>query len=173
MFAKLRTSLGLSVMVVLFGSIAAGSTPKVVDLKDAAGRTLGKATLTSLARGVQMKIEVQKLTPGPHAIHIHEKGACVGPKFDSAGGHFAPNSKVHGFDSADGHHAGDLPNLVVLKDGTASAEFINTAVTLGEGSNSLLRDGGTSIVIHENADDHKSQPAGNAGARIVCGVISK
>ncbi len=162
-------------IAILFSSLALAAAPAAkpvtVQLKDSAGGTVGSATLTPLAKGVKLAVNVTKLPPGEKAIHFHEKGSCVGPKFDSAGGHYAGTGKAHGFDHADGYHAGDMPNITVRADGTATVEIVNTAVSLTGGSAPLLKDGGTALVIHEKADDYKSQPAGNAGARLACAEI--
>lgn len=152
-------------------SPASAQSPLDIPLKNAVGETVGSAKILPLAKGVRISIEARGLTPGEHAIHFHEKGSCKGPKFESAGGHFAPLKNAHGFDHKDGHHAGDMPNLVVLADGTVKTELINTAVTLGKGVNSLVKKEGTALVIHSGADDYKSQPAGNAGDRFACGEI--
>ncbi len=145
--------------------------PVQVTLKDAKNETVGTATITPMAKGVKIALDVTKLPPGDHAVHIHEKGDCAGPKFDSAGGHFAPTNKGHGFDSNEGPHAGDMANFHVGADGTAKVEIVNTAVTLVAGPTSIMKTGGTALVVHEKADDYKSQPAGNAGGRIACGAI--
>ena len=118
-----------------------------------------------------MNVEISKLPPGEHAFHFHETGTCTAPKFESAGGHFAPGTKGHGFDAAEGYHAGDMANIIVGADGKVKVEFINANVTLDKGPNSLMKTGGTALVIHEKADDYKSQPAGNAGGRLACGEI--
>ena len=110
------------------------------------------------------------LPAGEHAFHIHAVGKCE-PPFTTAGGHFNPGNKKHGLHSAEGHHAGDMPNLVIPASGSTTVEVLNAAVTLEKGKpNSLIREGGTSIVVHEGKDDYKSDPAGDAGGRAACGV---
>jgi Cu-Zn family superoxide dismutase len=147
------------------------AAPTTVTFKNAAGEPVGTATLTAAGKGVKINLDLTKVAPGEHAIHFHETGSCVGPKFDSAGGHFNPTTKVHGFDEPGGHHAGDMKNLTVPADGKLKIEMVNNDVSLAKGANSLLKAGGTALVIHEKGDDYKSQPAGNAGARIACGEI--
>lgn len=150
---------------------AAVVSPVTVTLKNTNNKTVGTATLTQLKNGVKIQLNVKGLAAGEHALHFHETGSCLGPKFDSAGGHFAPLKNKHGFDEEGGPHAGDMANLIVGKDGLGHLETVNTAVTLNAGENSLLKESGAALVIHEKADDHKSQPAGNAGPRVVCGEI--
>ena len=120
-------------------------------------------------------MKVSNLTPGDHGIHIHNVGKCDGPDFKTAGGHFNPTSAHHGIHNAQDPkpHLGDLANLTVKPDGRASASFILSGVTLSDGANSLFHDGGTAIVIHAKADDLMSDPSGNSGDRIACGVIEK
>ncbi|HMN69176.1 MAG TPA: superoxide dismutase family protein [Bdellovibrionales bacterium] len=160
----------LALTLLTFTAHAALSDAKA-QLKNAKGQTLGSATLTAMKKGVRLIVEAEKLPPGELAIHFHENGKCEGPKFESAGSHFAGAAKSHGFDSDGGPHAGDMPNLIVPATGKVRAELINTAVTMGKESNSLFKAGGTSLVIHAKADDYKSQPSGNAGDRLLCGVI--
>jgi Cu-Zn family superoxide dismutase len=112
------------------------------------------------------------ISAGPHAFHIHTTGTCE-PPFTSAGGHFNPTTMMHGMLNPTGMHAGDMPNVQVPADGSVTFDVLNPAVTLKPGINSLFKDGGTAIVVHGGADDYKSDPAGNAGARIACGVIAR
>jgi Cu-Zn family superoxide dismutase len=138
------------------------------------GQKVGEAKLTQTADGVKIDLTVENLPPGVHAFHIHDKGVCTGPDFMSAGGHFNPFGKHHGLKNPQGPHAGDLPSLTVGPDGRATVSAVAKLVTLKEGEkNSLMQPGGTSLVIHEKADDDMTDPAGNAGARIACGAIIK
>lgn len=142
-----------------------------VTLKNTEDVTIGNATLTEKGDGVEIKVEAHNLSPGLHGFHIHENGICEPPDFESAGGHFNPTDKEHGFKNKLGPHAGDLKNLKVEEDGTVNQTFFNDRVTLKQGEpNSLLQ--GTSLIIHQDKDDYISQPSGNSGDRIACGVIS-
>lgn len=143
------------------------------DLKDAKGADVGTATFFQSPHGVKMVVKVAGLPPGAHGLHFHENGKCDAPDFKTAGGHLNPDKKQHGLHNPNGPHAGDLPNLIVSAGGTGVGQFTTDRVTLSEGPNSLLKDGGVAVVIHATIDDQKSDPAGNAGARIACGVITK
>lgn len=146
----------------------------IVPLINQEGVSVGTATLQEEEAGVEIFVEANHLLPGAHGFHIHEKGVCETPSFESAGGHFNPTNKKHGFNNPDGPHAGDMENLEVQADGTVEQQIVNDRVTLKKGvSNSLLSEEGTSIMIHSDPDDYISQPAGNSGERIVCGVISE
>ncbi|QUW21458.1 superoxide dismutase family protein [Sporosarcina sp. Marseille-Q4063] len=143
-----------------------------VDLIDAKDTSVGTAELSEEDNGVLVKVKAENLPEGPHGFHFHEAGKCESPDFESAGGHFNPTEAEHGLENDKGPHAGDLPNLEVGKDGKVEEEFVAELVTLKKGeANSLLQDGGTALVIHAEADDGTSQPSGDAGDRIVCGVI--
>ena len=142
-----------------------------VRLSPADGRSVGTALFQQNA-GVLIRFRLSGLPPGPHGTHVHAVGRCDPPGFTTAGGHLNPDQKKHGRRSPDGWHLGDIANLMVGPDGTADTTVIIPNATLSPGPRSLLGpDGVTALVIHERADDDMSDPAGNAGARIACGVI--
>ena len=139
-------------------------------LKDQKGADVGTVDLTQTPAGVMLRLSLKGVPAGERAFHIHAVGKCEAP-FTTAGGHFNPGGQKHGLLVGPGH-AGDMPNLHVPSDGVLVVEILNAAVTLEKGKpNSLIRDGGTAIVIHAGKDDYKSDPAGNAGDRIACGII--
>lgn len=147
-------------------------SPLEVRLYNADKDAVGTANFKEAPDQVVVNIKVEGLEPGMHGVHIHEYPKCEGPDFQSAGNHFNPEGNEHGLMHPDGSHLGDMPNLNIESDGTADIEMELPGATLMDGNTSLLRQDGTSIVIHEKQDDGVSQPGGNAGERIVCGVIS-
>ena len=162
---------------ILFLSIHAANaiaqTQARADLKDGAGKSVGSASLRETSSGVLISVNVNGLTEGLHAVHVHAVGKCEGPAFTSAGGHFNPLSKNHGLKNPAGPHAGDLPDMYVNKDGTGRYEARMESMTLDAGQTSVFDADGSAIVVHATADDNVTDPAGNSGDRIACGVITR
>jgi Cu-Zn family superoxide dismutase len=159
---------------VLAASAQNESKNKTVKLQDSQGKDVGTATIMDKGWGVEVKLDLKGLPPGDHAVHFHQNAKCDPPDFKSAGAHFNPTDKQHGFDNPQGHHAGDMMNFTVKNNGTAKVAVKDTSVKLGMGSdpNSLYANGGTSIIVHAKADDYKTDPSGNSGDRIACGVVA-
>jgi len=143
------------------------------DIINSVGTVLGTAKFFRSGGGIRIDLDVVQQVPGLHAIHIDSAGKCEGPDFTSAGPHFNPFAKKHGTENPAGPDAGDLPNFLADLDGHAKVSLAAPLVTLDDGPNSLFHPGGTAIVIDENPDDNKTDPDGNSGARIACGVIRK
>lgn len=149
-------------------------TSVTTELKDAQSRVVGYATLTMIESGaVRIQVNVSGLATGVgnHGIHIHAIGSCT-PDFKAAGGHFNPAGAKHGLENPQGPHAGDLPNIVFNTSGSASYEAVTDRVTLGPGDRSIFDADGTALIIHAGPDDQKTDPTGNSGDRIACGVIA-
>jgi Cu-Zn family superoxide dismutase len=165
-----RVLLAATAILIVSTAAAAAETARAM-LKNAEGADVGRVELTQVTDGVLLRVALRGLPPGDHAFHIHAVGKCE-PPFNSAGGHFNPGNRKHGMMAADGHHAGDMPNLVVPASGEVKLEVVNTAITLEKGKpNSVLKPDGTAFVIHAVPDDYKTDPTGNAGGRIACGII--
>jgi Cu-Zn family superoxide dismutase len=157
--------------LLALAAVSATAQDATATLKNAEGNDVGMASLTQTPAGVLIRLTVKRLPPGERAFHIHGVGKCE-PPFTSAGPHFNPGGKKHGLKAAEGHHAGDLPNLHVPAGGELTVEVLNADVTLEKGKpNSLLGGQGTALVIHAGKDDYKSDPAGDAGGRIACGPV--
>ena len=168
----------VAVMVLLLAGCASLTAEKEplsagAALKDKDGKDVGAVTLIETSEGVRIAVTGYRLPPGAHGLHIHAVGQCVPPEFTSAGGHFNPGGKQHGKLNPAGPHAGDLPNLVVAASGEGGLDVTTKAVTLGPGPTSLWSGTGTAIVVHASPDDEKTDPTGNSGARIACGVVAK
>ena len=140
-------------------------------LKDAAGSEVGKATLLATPSGTLLTLELTAAPPGAHGFHIHTTGKCEPPDFASAGGHFNPDETKHGLLNPEGPHAGDMPNIHVPENGKLTVEVLNPLVTLSKES-ALLDEDGSALVLHADPDDYMTDPAGHAGGRIACGVIT-
>ena len=148
----------------------AAATPKqaVAMIQTADGQPAGSATATETPDGLTIALDVTGIAPGEHGVHVHTTGSCEPPKFESAGGHWNPTEKHHGLDNPQGHHAGDMPNLTVAADGTGKLDYTLAGATLA----GLLDADGSAFVIHAKSDNQKSDPSGNSGDRIACGVFS-
>lgn len=157
--------------LLAFAAAPAAAQSAKATLKTADGKDAGTVEATQTPAGVLLRLAVKGLPQGEHAFHVHAVGKCEG-KFDSAGGHFNPGNKKHGIMVAEGHHAGDMPNLHIPANGEATVEVVNTMITLDKGrTNSVLDDDGSAVIIHAGKDDYKSDPTGDAGGRIACGVL--
>ncbi len=155
------------------GTIGVSAQMKHVDLKDTKGNSVGMAMISpARGGGVSVDLTLKGLPPGDHAVHLHSVAKCE-PPFTSAGTHFNPTKKKHGLLNPDGPHAGDMPNFKVAANGTVQTTITNKNVTMGSEANSIYAGGGTALVIHEKADDMKTDPSGNAGEPIACGAITK
>ena len=150
------------------GTPVAGSAHAVAMLHDARGADVGRATATDVAGGVRFTIDARALPPGTHGAHVHTVGRCDGPDFASAGPHWNPTGAKHGALNPRGPHAGDLPNLIVGADGRGTIGVVVPGASMA----ALLDADGAAMVVHAGADDLSTDPGGNSGARIACGVFT-
>jgi Cu-Zn family superoxide dismutase len=164
---------GLALLVLAGGAAAQQPETARAVLRDSGGRQVGSATLTQTPHGVLLRAELTGVPPGVHGLHVHAVGKCEGPAFTSAGGHFNPHRRQHGLLNAAGPHAGDAPNAHVGSGGAATVEVLFSQASLSQGEGALLDADGAAVVVHAGADDYATDPAGNAGARIACGVIER
>jgi Cu-Zn family superoxide dismutase len=166
-------------LAMLTAGLCACATPQpamsgaAAVIADASGRMVARATVRQTAAGLSVHVEAAGLQPGTYGVHLHAVGRCEPPAFASAGAHWNPTGRQHGRDNPSGPHLGDLPNLVVAGDGRGAADFVVAGATLaGGGPNALLDSDGAALVVHAQADDYRTDPSGNSGARIGCGVLT-
>jgi|SRR5690625_2556003 len=160
-------------IVCLVGCFADEKQIYEIDIHDGSGDKIGDATFKEVSDGVNIHVKVEGLSKGFHGIHIHEQPKCEGPDFISAGDHLNPDDKKHGLMHPKGSHLGDLPNIEVDDKGKVDVELLLPKATLKEGRYSLLQKDGTALIIHSEQDDGLSQPSGESGERIACGVLKK
>ena len=169
-FFLLLTSLHACARAQTSGGTAASATATV---RDSAGTSLGVLRLESAGSGVRLSGQLTGLAAGAHGIHFHTVGRCDSPGFTSAGDHFNPRSTKHGLVNPEGPHAGDMPAVAADASGRAVVDHTTALVTLGGGATTVFDADGTAIVIHASSDDQRTDPSGNSGARIACGVVQR
>ena len=162
---------GLTAILLAAATLPSQAQTAKAALQTAEGKDAGSVTLTQTPSGVLLALTVKGLPAGEHAFHVHAVGKCE-PPFTSAGGHFNPGNKKHGMMAPDGAHAGDMPNLHIPASGELAVEVLNSAITLEKDKpNSVFDADGSAVVIHAGKDDYKTDPTGDAGGRIACGVV--
>jgi len=170
-FQRLLGSCALAALLSTVAALPAAAQSASAPLKNAEGKEVGSVNLTQTPQGVLINVSVKGMPPGEHAFHVHAVGKCE-PPFTSAGGHFNPTNHKHGMMAPDGQHAGDMPNLHIPQSGDLVVEVLNPNITLEKGKpNSVYDADGSAVIIHAGKDDYKTDPTGDAGGRIACGVI--
>ena len=169
---RLTIAGALLACVSLLAGPAQAQPKATAEIKDATGKVLGEALLAQRDGTVEIDVTLTGLPKGTYAFHIHDAGRCD-PPFESAGEHFNPEGKQHGKDNPRGPHAGDMPNIEVPDSGRVKMQLVVKGVSLDGGPRALLDGDGATLVVHEDPDDHKTDPSGNAGKRLACGVIHR
>ena len=141
-------------------------------LQNAAGQTVGTATATQSGDSIRVRIEASAVPQGAHGAHVHMTGQCAAPGFESAGGHWNPTNQQHGKDNPAGMHKGDMPNILIGTNGGGTLEYTIAGARVAGSAGAMLDADGAAIVIHAGPDDYRSDPSGNSGARIACGVFA-
>ncbi|QAY79727.1 superoxide dismutase family protein [Sphingosinicella sp. BN140058] len=155
-------------------AVSAGSAATrtaAAELRNASGAGVARASVEELEDSVRVRVEASGLPQGAYGVHVHTTGACDAPAFTTAGPHWNPTGQQHGKDNPQGMHKGDLPNLLVGADGTGSFEYTIAGASLSGGPNPMLDADGAAVVVHQSADDYRTDPSGNSGNRIACGVL--
>ena len=172
MNARLGVIVGLAGLTACVGAGAPGGADGAgATLADAGGTTRAVATLRQQGRGVLVRIDARAMAPGAYGAHVHTTGRCDAPDFASAGPHWNPTGQQHGRENPQGAHLGDLPNLVVGANGRGSVEFTIPGAGLSAGAPAMLDADGAAVIVHAAADDMRTDPSGNSGARVACGVV--
>lgn len=148
-------------------------TTAMATVRNGDGTSLGVVRLEAVVGGVRLTGQLTGLAPGAHGIHLHAVGRCDPPGFTSAGDHFNPRNAKHGLLNPDGPHAGDMPSIAADANGRATVDHISALVTLGRGATTVFDADGTAIVVHASSDDQRTDPSGNSGSRVACGVVER
>jgi Cu-Zn family superoxide dismutase len=172
----MRATLAIAATAALAGCAAQtvevrSASAAEAEVRDVAGRVVARSRVAQIGNGVRIRVEAAGLAAGTYGAHVHAVGRCESPAFESAGPHWNPTGTAHGRDNPQGQHLGDLPNLVVGTDGRGSIEFSIPAATFSRGRAAMLDVDGAAIVIHARPDDYRTDPSGNSGTRIACGVF--
>lgn len=163
--------LGLSLVGCATGQVDRRADSAHAVPRNAQGEEKAQAIATQVGDGVRISLKASGMAAGTYGVHVHAIGRCEAPDFRSAGAHWNPTSRQHGKDNPQGMHMGDLPNLVVGADGRGSVDYVIAAATLKSGATPMLDPDGASVMIHSTADDYVTDPSGNSGGRIACGVL--